>query len=179
VADTPKAGNILTRKIGPLPGWAWAGGAAAGGYLWLKHRGSTASPAASADDTSGDATDTDPGMTTSDDTGDNAADYAQPYTGAGLYTTLQSVEATAQSDEAELAAKRKELRQSKQSNAAGSVNTKTHVYTATAKTTLADIARRFGLTIAQLKKDNPHLKGTTVAKGDRIHLTKPAKKKAS
>lgn len=173
MAEKPKTGgNLLTRKVGPLPGWAWVAVAAGGGYLWLKHKGTT-SPAASSDNTAGDATGTDAGMT---DTGDNAADFAQPYGGAGLYTTLQGVEATAQTDAAELAKKRRELRKERRSTAAGKVNVRTHVYTATAATTLRDIAARFGVSVAKLKKDNPHLKSSTVAKGERIHLTEPAKK---
>lgn len=39
-------GNILTRKIGPLPGWAWVGIAVGGYYLYKKHEASTAAAAA-------------------------------------------------------------------------------------------------------------------------------------
>lgn len=48
-------GNILTKKIGPLPGWAWAAIGLGGLYLWKKHQAAaaatssttTATPAAS------------------------------------------------------------------------------------------------------------------------------------
>jgi hypothetical protein len=39
----PKAGgNILTRKLGPLPGWAWVGIAFGGYYLWKKRQAAAA-----------------------------------------------------------------------------------------------------------------------------------------
>lgn len=60
-APAPAAGgNVLTRKIGPLPGWAWAGIAVAAGvgYIWWRNRQNAA--AAAATDT-GTAT-TDPGV---------------------------------------------------------------------------------------------------------------------
>jgi hypothetical protein len=45
----PKGGgNILTRKIGPLPGWAWAGVAVGGYYLWKKRQAAAAAAAAPA-----------------------------------------------------------------------------------------------------------------------------------
>jgi len=49
-APAPKAGgNILTRKIGPLPGWAWAAVGVGAYYLWKKRQ--AASAAASAGNT--------------------------------------------------------------------------------------------------------------------------------
>ena len=39
-------GNVLTKKIGPLPGWAWAAIAIGGLYLWKKHQAAAASSSA-------------------------------------------------------------------------------------------------------------------------------------
>lgn len=39
-------GNILTKKIGPLPGWAWAAIGLGGLYLWKKHQAAASSTAA-------------------------------------------------------------------------------------------------------------------------------------
>jgi len=41
----PKGGNILTRKIGPLPGWAWAA-VVVGGFLIYRQRKAAAAAAA-------------------------------------------------------------------------------------------------------------------------------------
>ena len=43
-APTTGGGNILTRKLGPLPGWAWAA-VAVGGYLIYKQRKASAAAA--------------------------------------------------------------------------------------------------------------------------------------
>lgn len=42
-----KGGNVLTRKLGPLPGWAWAAVAVGGFYLWKKRRAAAAAAASS------------------------------------------------------------------------------------------------------------------------------------
>ena len=60
-APAPGGGNAFTRKVGPLPVWAWvAGGLAAGvGYIWWRNRqnantaaDNTATDVAAAGDTS-------------------------------------------------------------------------------------------------------------------------------
>lgn len=43
---SPGGGNILTRKFGPLPAWAWAG-LAVGGYLIYKQRKAASAASAS------------------------------------------------------------------------------------------------------------------------------------
>lgn len=53
---SPAGGNILQRKIGPLPGWAWAGLAGVGALAWFYFRnksGQSAADAAAATDTTG------------------------------------------------------------------------------------------------------------------------------
>ena len=50
MADAPAGGNLLTRKIGPLPGWGWLAVTAVLGYLYFKHK-QAAAPAST--DTSG------------------------------------------------------------------------------------------------------------------------------
>ena len=50
--------DTITRKYGPLPGWAWAGLAGGAFYLWERHK---ANAAASTDPTATDATGTDAG----------------------------------------------------------------------------------------------------------------------
>ena len=50
MADAPAGGNLLTRKIGPLPGYGWLAIAAVLGYLYFKHK-QAAAPAST--DTSG------------------------------------------------------------------------------------------------------------------------------
>lgn len=46
-ATPPKGGgNLLTKKLGPLPGWAWAAVALGGYYLWKKRQAATAAAAA-------------------------------------------------------------------------------------------------------------------------------------
>lgn len=173
----PKPGNLITRKIGPLPGWAWVGVAGGGTYLWLRHKNAATTSSASdeADSTADEGVDA--GLQDSTD-GDNAADFAQPYTGAGLYTDLASAQAGEQKDAAGLATEQKKLATYETNHPAGTVNKKTGVYTATAATTLQKLASRFGVTVAQLKKDNPSLKTDKVKKGERIHYEiKPAAKK--
>ena len=59
-APAPAAGgNVLTRKIGPLPGWAWGGIAIAAGvgYIWWRNRQSAAAGGAAATDTGTATTD--------------------------------------------------------------------------------------------------------------------------
>src|SRR5215831_8018196 len=47
-APAPGGGNILQRKIGPLPGWAWAGLAGVGALAWFYFRNKQGQNAASA-----------------------------------------------------------------------------------------------------------------------------------
>jgi hypothetical protein len=47
-----KGGNVLTRKIGPLPGWAWAAVAVGGYYLWKKRQAAAAASSAATPTTS-------------------------------------------------------------------------------------------------------------------------------
>lgn len=52
-------GNVLTRKVGPLPTWAWLGIIAVGGgavWLYARHRQSAASAAADTSSTGGAST---------------------------------------------------------------------------------------------------------------------------
>lgn len=42
----PKRGNVLKRKLGPLPVWAWALALAATFYLWRRHKASSSAGAA-------------------------------------------------------------------------------------------------------------------------------------
>jgi LysM repeat protein len=163
VADAPATGNILTRKLGPLPGWAWAAVAAGGGYLWLRHENSTS--AASDDDTTDeeDATDQDTGAA-------GGQDFETPYQGAGVYTALANADAEEESEAKTAEKDSKRLKSYEGAHPAGRVNKKTHVYTATAATTLSRLAARFGVTVAALKKANPNLKTGKVSKGERVHI---------
>jgi LysM repeat protein len=165
-----KIGDVLTRKVGPLPGWAWVGVAAVGGYIYVRYRAANPS-------TDDDGTDTEtPAGTDLSNTGADLPpqDFAAPYTGAGVYTALASAQAGEQADTAKLTADRKELATVRSSNAVGNVNPTTKVFTARFATTLQDVARRFGVTVGQLRRDNPHLKtGSKVAKGERLHITAP------
>jgi hypothetical protein len=76
-AGAKGTGNVLTKKIGPLPGWAWAGIVFGGYYLWKKHQASaaaatpatTATPAAS--------------LPTSDVTAPSGYGYQGPGAGGG------------------------------------------------------------------------------------------------
>src|SRR5215831_2171208 len=47
-APAPGGGNILQRKIGPLPGWAWAGLAGVGALAWFYFRNRQGQNAANA-----------------------------------------------------------------------------------------------------------------------------------
>lgn len=50
--ERPSGGSGLDqffgKKYGPLPGWAWAGVAAGGGYLYYRHKQNTSAPSTSA-----------------------------------------------------------------------------------------------------------------------------------
>ena len=72
-----KGGSILTRKLGPLPGWAWAALGVGAFYLWKKHE--AASTAAS---TATDAT-AQPSLPTSDTTAPSGYGYQGPGVGTG------------------------------------------------------------------------------------------------
>jgi len=54
-APAAGGGNILQRKIGPLPGWAWAGLAGVGALAWWYFRGRSGQAAADAATSSEDA----------------------------------------------------------------------------------------------------------------------------
>ena len=165
----PLDASVLTRKYGPLPGWAWAGVAAGGAYLWWRHQNATG--AAATTGTTGSAS----------DLGDAAAqadqDYGNPYNGAGVYTDLAAAQAREQRQAARLDLESKRLafarhRQAgiRSRQAAGKVNRQTRVYTAGERTTLADVAARFGVSLAKLKRANPHVSGLRVHKGERLHI---------
>ncbi len=47
-AGAKGGGNVLTRKIGPLPGWAWAAIAVGGLYLWKKRQAASTAAVCSA-----------------------------------------------------------------------------------------------------------------------------------
>lgn len=70
----PGGGNMVTRKYGPLPGYAWVGVSAGVVFLYLRHRASSQAAAAGAD-TSGSSA----GAPV--DNGSPSSDYAP---GAGL-----------------------------------------------------------------------------------------------
>lgn len=55
-----KGGNLLTRKLGPAPGWVWVGGGGLLVFLYLRHRAAasaTATPAGATDPNAALATD--------------------------------------------------------------------------------------------------------------------------
>jgi len=153
--------ETLTHKYGPLPGWAWAGVAAGGAYLYIRHRNSTATTSA---DTSGNTT-------TGAEESPGGGDFAIPYTGAGgLATELANADARDQRESERLDAERKRLKTYRTNHPAGRVNKRTRVYTAGQATTLQHLAARFGVTLAALRKANPNIKGSAVHKGERVHV---------
>jgi hypothetical protein len=81
-------GNVLTRKIGPLPGWAWAALGIGGFYLWKKHQASTA--AASTAATTASTGDNGAALPTSDTTAPSGYAYQGPGVGDGATGTLPS-----------------------------------------------------------------------------------------
>jgi hypothetical protein len=182
-----KTGNVFTRKIGPLPGWAWAGIAGGVTYLYVKHRNASTSSDDTSDDDDSDATDADEDDTgidsgTADDGGDGSGgDYSgTPYTGAGgLQTALTAADASLSTAQSTAATDAKKLTTYQANHPAGSVAKKKGVFTASAATTLAKVSNRLGVTVAQLKKDNPNLKSDKITKGEKIHYTLPAKKAAA
>lgn len=180
------AENVLTRKYGPLPGYAWAGVAAFGTVLWLRHRNASASTDTSTSDTS--STDTSGDTDAAADLSDGAAgqstsggDYGTPYDGAGqLYTDLAAAQAGEQSEKTRLTAEQKALAKYKRNHPAGAVNVRTRVFTAHANETLRAIASRFGVTVAELRKANPNLgKRTSIRKGERLHIPSPRPRPAA
>lgn len=220
------AGNVLTRKYGPLPGYAWAGIAAAGGFFLLHRASSSSTPASSSSGSSTDdsgtvaASDqgidssgydpTDPGSYYTPDTSGGAdtsgsggyypTDYGQD-PDAGLYddgsgtTTGTAIAAppapagarslaTTRALKAERKAAKKDTRAANKltkaiaaakaqgkKQPAGSIAKGTRVITARAGDTVAKVAKRYGITVAQLRKDNPSLKGKTkLHAGERVHV---------
>lgn len=175
MAQPAGGGNLLTRKYGPAPGWAWVGIAALGTALWLRHRNNTTSPDTSAEtDTATENAAYDSAAADElQDTGPAPnADYADPYTGAGqLYTDLAAAQAREQTQAEQLSAEARRLRTYRRNHPAGAVNKRTRVYTAHARETLRAIASRFGVTVTELRKANPHLgKRSVIAKGERLHI---------
>src|ERR1035437_3363563 len=67
--------NIFTKKIGPLPGWAWAAIGLGGLYLWKKHQASTAAATTTATPSAS--------LPTSDVTAPSGYGYQGPGTGGG------------------------------------------------------------------------------------------------
>jgi LysM repeat protein len=176
VAEKPKAGgSLLTRKMGPFPGYVWLGAAAVGAVIYIRVRGGSAA----ADSSSADDTTAQDEAAAADDAAAAGGDFATPYQGAGVYTELANADAKEASEASKAASEKKRLTTYERNHPAGKVNAQTHVYTATAATTLQEIAKRVGVTVAALRRDNPNLKGDKVAKGERIHVTAPAKKKAA
>jgi LysM repeat protein len=157
------SGNIITRKYGPLPGYAYLGIAGVGAYVIIKRRG--ASSTADATDTS-DTTD-DTGLDDSE-TGEDSTDladeadedgqdpdYGSPYgqTGGQVYTTLASADASLQTDQAKLAAKNKRI-----NKLTGEVAPKTRVVTVTAADeNKTAIAAKYKTTVKEIEKLNPTL----------------------
>lgn len=70
-------GNILTKKIGPLPGWAWAAIGLGGLYLWKKHQASSAASTAATTATPAAS------LPTSDVTAPSGYGYQGPGVGSG------------------------------------------------------------------------------------------------
>ena len=76
------AGNILTRKLGPLPGWAWIGIGVGAFYLWKKHEASTAAASTTAATTASTG-DNGAALPTSDATAPSGYAYQGPGVGSG------------------------------------------------------------------------------------------------
>jgi hypothetical protein len=74
-AGAKGGGNVLTKKIGPLPGWAWAAIALGGYYFWKQRQGAAASTATTATPTAS--------LPTSAVTAPSGYGYQGPGTGGG------------------------------------------------------------------------------------------------
>src|ERR1700678_3366150 len=77
-AGAKGGGNVLTKKLGPLPGWAWAALGVGAFYLWKKHEASTAAAASTATDATAQ-----PSLPTSDVTAPSGYRYQGPGVGTG------------------------------------------------------------------------------------------------
>jgi hypothetical protein len=75
-------GNVLTRKIGPLPGWAWAAVAVGGYYLYKKYKGSSTAASTTAATTASTG-DNGAALPTSDTTAPSGYAYQGPGVGSG------------------------------------------------------------------------------------------------
>lgn len=172
MADQPAgAGNVLTRRYGPAPGYVYLAAAAAAGYVIIRHRAAAAGTAdTSTDETLDDAgggdtdTSTDAGVDNSDDAGN---DWATPYDMSGqVYTTLAGTEAQLQKDTTKLANQKQRITKLK-----GQVAPKTRVITVGANDeTKTKIASRYHTTVAEIEKLNPSLKPLPGKKGHAPHL---------
>jgi hypothetical protein len=76
-----KGGSILTRKLGPLPGWAWIGIGVGAFYLWKKHEASSAASTTAA--TTASSGDNGAALPTSDTTAPSGYAYQGPGVGTG------------------------------------------------------------------------------------------------
>lgn len=176
--DTPKAGNILTRKIGPAPTWAYAVAAAVGAFVVIKHRSSGTNGTGATSDTS----DTDADSTSSDDTQDeidalqnqvsgddsglgDPADTASPavYSGPGSSSTDPIWVSNPTP------------------GPSGTAHTKVnHVVTVFANDdSVRKVLAQYGITLAELNKINPSKRytlGSKIKPGTKIYIPNGAKR---
>jgi hypothetical protein len=80
-AGAKGGGNVLTKKLGPLPGWAWAALGVGAFYLWKKHEASSAASTTAA--TTASSGDNGAALPTSDTTAPSGYAYQGPGVGTG------------------------------------------------------------------------------------------------
>jgi LysM domain len=151
-AEGGRGGGVLaaaTRRYGPIPAWGWAVLAAGGAYLYIRHRNAAGDGADDTDaDTGADAgSDNEAADLASDEASDLAGDFAPPadtaspaaYSGPGS------------------SAKDPIYIDTRRTGPTGAPTRKLRVVTVTkSDDTVAKLIGRYGISLAQLRKDNPH-----------------------
>lgn len=165
-------GNVLTRKIGPLPAWAYGAAAAVLAYLYIRRQQGTS--ASTADTSSTDGTSSEDASTIAQDTADDlAADDTGGDGDADDFTTPPNTTNLPVPPSSPPPTKGKGGTPGPNGNTSGKLRV---VTVAKGDDTLAAFMRKYGVSLAQIKKDNPGRQwraGERLKVGEKIHV--PAK----
>lgn len=155
-------GNLLTRKYGPLPLWAYGGLAAAVAYLYIRHQSNASGGAAAVDSTATDEADS--------IASDTAADLEQDTGSTDLPAPPDVTNVPAPPDVTSTPPKKKKPTGGPKGNTSGKLRV---ISVASDDDTVAKLLKKYGITLGQLRKDNPGRQWTATEKlkpGEKIHI---------